>query len=74
MDMIQLDTLRIRKDLHDTDFVINKVQPVHIFTQLMTVLRSVLNEDEQIKELQKLNKQFFMQEIEAEEDSIHELK
>ena len=51
MDMIQLDTLRIRNDLHDTDFVINTVQPVHIFTLIMTVLRSVLNEDEQIKEL-----------------------
>jgi hypothetical protein len=51
MEMIQQDTQRIRNDLHDTDFVINKVQPVRIFTMVMTLLRSVLHEDEQIEEL-----------------------
>lgn len=69
MDMIQLDTLKLRNELHETDFVINKIQPLHNFTQLMTVLRSVLNEEMQIKELQKLNKQFFIQELGSEESN-----
>jgi hypothetical protein len=66
--------MRIRNDLHDTDFVINKVQPVHNFTMLLTVLRQVLREEDQIKVMKKLNRKFFEVELKTEDDSIHEFK
>lgn len=57
--MILRDTSRISKDISDTDTFINKVLPVQSFTQLMTVLRSVLDEEHHIEALQKLHEQFF---------------
>ena len=57
--MILRDTSRISKDISNTDTFINKVLPVQNFTQLMTVLRSVLDEEHQIEALQKLHEQFF---------------
>ena len=49
--MILRDTSRISKDINNTDTFINKVLPVQNFTQLMTVLRSVLDDEHHIEAL-----------------------
>ena len=42
-----------------TDFYLNKVLPINSFTQTMTTLRSVMDEEDQLNKLKKIQDKFF---------------
>ena len=44
--MMTLEANRIDKEVQNTDFYLNKVQPISAFTQLVTMMRSVIDDEE----------------------------
>ena len=57
--MFVKDLNRLEKEMNMTDFYLNKVLPVTSFTQMMTTLRTVTDDEDQLKKLQSIQKEFF---------------
>ena len=49
----------LRKEVENTDFFLNKVQPISNFTQTVHIMRNVIEEDDQLIRIQELQDQFF---------------
>ena len=54
-----LESARIERELQNTDFFLNKVQPISGFTQLVTMMRAIIDDEEQLDRIQNLQTQFF---------------
>ena len=50
---------RIIKEVENTDFFLNKVQPISQFTQVVHLMRNVIEDEEQLQRIQDLQDQFF---------------
>ena len=54
MEMFNKDHNRLDKEVGLTDFYLNKILPINTFTQTLTAIRSVMDEEDQLKKLKKL--------------------
>ena len=54
-----LESARIEREVQNTDFFLNKVQPISGFTQLVTMMRAIIDDEEQLDRIQNLQTQFF---------------
>lgn len=59
----------LKAEQANTDEFINKVLPTNNFTQMMLILRSVLTDEEQLAELERLNDEWFEESEEEGETS-----
>ena len=59
MEMFNKDHNRLDKELNLTDFYLNKVLPINNFTQTMTTLRTVMDDEEQLEKLKQVQDNFF---------------
>ena len=59
LDILGKDNRRIDQDLQNTDFFLNKVQPIANLTTFFTVLRSVTDDEDQLDRINELQKEFF---------------
>ena len=57
--MFLKDNNRLDKELNMTDFYLNKMLPITQFTQTMTTLRTVMDDEEQLEKLKKIQEKFF---------------
>ena len=59
LDMFTRESHRIDKEVQNTDFYLNKVQPISHFTNLVTMLRSVIEDEDQLARIQEMQNGFF---------------
>ena len=52
-------THKLDKQIHLTDFYLDKILPVQNFTQLMNVIRNTLTTQEQFDKVEEMRKSFF---------------
>ena len=57
--MFNKDHNRLDKELNLTDFYLNKLLPINNFTQTMTTLRTVMDDEEQLEKLKHVQEKFF---------------
>ena len=54
LDILGKDNRRIDQDLQNTDFFLNKVQPIANLTTFFTVLRSVTDDEDQLDRINEI--------------------
>jgi hypothetical protein len=52
-------THKLDKQIHLTDFYLDKILPVQNFTQLMNVIRNIVSNQEQFEKVEEMRKSFF---------------
>ena len=57
--MFLKDNNRLDKELNMTDLYLNKMLPIAQFTQTMTTLRTVMDDEDQLEKLKKIQEKFF---------------
>ena len=59
IDLISRDNRRIETEVENTDYYLNKVQPISSFTTMVTLLRSITEEEEHLNRISEIQNQFF---------------
>ena len=54
LDILGKDNCRIDQELQNTDFFLNKVQPIANLTTFFTVLRSVTDDEDQLDRINEI--------------------
>ena len=60
-DMVIKDHSRIEMEVQNTDFFLNKVQPISIFSTMVTLMRNVTDDEDQLNRISEIQDQFFAQ-------------
>lgn len=48
VEMVNKDHSRMETELQNTDFFLNKVQPINSFTTMLTLLREVIDDESRL--------------------------
>lgn len=54
LEMFGRETHRIEKEVQHTDYFLNKVQPISLFTNQVTLLRSIIEDEDQLDRIKQL--------------------
>lgn len=54
IDLISRDNRRIETEVENTDYYLNKVQPISSFTTMVTLLRSITEEEEHLNRISEI--------------------
>ena len=59
-EMLGRENGRIERELQNTDFFINKVQPISNFTQMISVLQSITDDEDRLARIAEIQSNFFL--------------
>ena len=60
-EMLGRENGRIERELQNTDFFINKVQPISNFTQMISVLQSITDDEDRLARIAEIQSNFFLE-------------
>ena len=69
--MFGREAARIDKEVQNTDFYLNKVEPISHVTQLTNMLRCIIDDEDQLEKITEIQSQFFM-DINSDPEEIRE--